>query len=55
MTLNERIGQLCMIGIEGPEVTPDLRAWMQEFRPGGIILFSRNLVDWKSIRGDIRR
>ena len=34
-----------MIGFEGTEVTPDLRAWIQEYRPGGIILFSRNLVD----------
>lgn len=45
MTIAELVGQLCMIGFEGTEVTPDLRAWMQEFRPGGIILFSRNLVD----------
>lgn len=34
-----------MIGFEGTEVTPDLRAWMREYHPGGIILFSRNLVD----------
>lgn len=49
MTLNERIGQLCMIGIEGPEVTPDLRAWMKEFQPGGVIVFSRNLIHAEQI------
>lgn len=49
MTLTQRIGQLCMIGFEGPEVTPDLRAWIREFRPGGVILFSRNLVDAEQI------
>jgi beta-N-acetylhexosaminidase len=45
MSIAELVGQLCMIGFEGTEVTPDLRAWMREYRPGGIILFSRNLVD----------
>ncbi len=34
-----------MIGFEDPEVTPDLRTWIQEHRPGGIILFARNLVN----------
>ncbi len=38
-----------MIGFEEMEVTPDLRAWLQDYRPGGIILFSRNLVDAKQI------
>ena len=34
-----------MIGFEGTEVTPELRAWMREYQPGGVILFSRNLAD----------
>ncbi len=38
-----------MIGFEGTEVTPDLRAWMQDYRPGGVILFSRNLVNPEQI------
>ena len=45
MSVIDSIGQLCMVGFEGTEVTPDLRAWLQEYRPGGIILFKRNLVD----------
>ena len=49
MGITQRLGQLCMIGFEGPEVTPDLRAWMKEYRPGGVILFSRNLVDAEQI------
>lgn len=49
MTLTERIGQLCMIGFEGSEVTPDLRSWMKAYRPGGVILFARNVVDAKQI------
>lgn len=42
-SLTQSIGELCMVGFEGTEVTPDFRAWMREYRPGGIILFSRNL------------
>ncbi len=38
-----------MIGFEGTEVTPDLRTWMQEHRPGGVILFARNLVNAEQI------
>ncbi len=38
-----------MIGFEETEVTPDLRAWMQNYQPGGVILFSRNLVNPKQI------
>ncbi len=63
MNLTDDIGQLCMIGFEETEVTPDLRAWIQDYRPGGVILFSRNLVnaeqiakltnDLQAIAGDI--
>ena len=49
MNLTDDIGQLCMIGFEETEVTPDLRAWMQDYRPGGVILFSRNLVNPEQI------
>jgi beta-N-acetylhexosaminidase len=38
-----------MIGFEETEVTPDLRAWMQDYQPGGVILFSRNLVNAEQI------
>ncbi len=34
-----------MIGFEGTTVTSELIDWIQEYRPGGVILFSRNLVD----------
>ncbi len=38
-----------MIGFEETEVTPDLRAWIQDYRPGGVILFSRNLMNAEQI------
>lgn len=44
-SLRETVGQLLMIGFGGTAVTTELVDWIQEYRPGGIILFSRNLVD----------
>ena len=43
MTLREKIGQLFMIGFPGTSVSKDLSALMTEYKPGGVILFSRNL------------
>lgn len=45
MNVSKLVGQLCMVGFEGTEVTPDFRSWMRDYQPGGIILFSRNLVN----------
>lgn len=39
----EKIGQLFMIGLEGTAVSADLAAFIREYQPGGVILFSRNL------------
>jgi beta-N-acetylhexosaminidase len=43
MTSREKIGQLFMVGFLGTTVTPELATFMREYRPGGVILFSRNL------------
>ena len=45
----EKIGQLFMVGFEGTSVTPDLAAYIKEFKPGGVILFSRNLESIEQI------
>ncbi len=45
MTLREKVGQLFMVGFDGIELSPELRSWLQAYKPGGIILFTRNLVD----------
>ena len=49
MTLREKVGQLFMIGFEGTELSQELTSWIQEYQPGSIILFSRNLVDANQI------
>ena len=43
MTSREKIGQLFMVGFLGTSVTPDLASFIKEYKPGGVILFSRNL------------
>ncbi len=43
LTSREKIGQLFMVGFMGTTVTPDLSAFIKDYRPGGVILFSRNL------------
>lgn len=44
MTISrDQIGQLFMIGFDGTTVSSDLSAFLREYKPGGIILFARNL------------
>ncbi len=45
MTIRDTVGQLLMVGFQGTELSPAFLDWLQEYRPGGVILFSRNLVD----------
>jgi beta-N-acetylhexosaminidase len=39
----DKIGQLFMVGFEGTAVSSDLAAFIREYKPGGVILFARNL------------
>ncbi|MGQ0695670.1 MAG: beta-N-acetylhexosaminidase [Nitrospiraceae bacterium] len=38
-----KIGGLFMVGFDGTAVSAELRSFIKEYQPGGIILFSRNL------------
>ncbi len=42
-TLRHQIGQLFLIGLSGPSLTPVERAILRLLRPGGVILFRRNI------------
>jgi beta-N-acetylhexosaminidase len=44
MHREQLLGQLLTLGFTGTEVTADLRALAQEIRPGGFILFRRNVT-----------
>ena len=52
--LQEQVGQLLIMGFDGAEVTPDLRQMLVTLKPGGVILFARNIVDapqtWELLR-----
>ncbi|MGH9555121.1 MAG: beta-N-acetylhexosaminidase [Terriglobales bacterium] len=43
--LREDVGQLLIMGSDGVEVDAGLRQILTELRPGGVILFARNLVE----------
>jgi beta-N-acetylhexosaminidase len=45
----EQIGQLFMVGFDGTAVSADLAAFIKEYKPGGVILFSRNLESVEQI------
>lgn len=43
MTLRQQVGQLIIAGVEGADPSSLERAWLKLIRPGGIILFRRNI------------
>src|SRR6201996_2213288 len=43
--LRQQVGQLIIAGLQGPELTPQERAWLKLIRPGGVILFRRNIEE----------
>lgn len=43
MSLEQRIGQLMVVGFSGTAITPDIVDLIQRYHVGGIILFSRNI------------
>lgn len=45
MNLREQVGQLIIAGVESTSLTPVERAWLKLIRPGGVILFRRNIEE----------
>jgi beta-N-acetylhexosaminidase len=43
VSLREQVGQLLIVGLEGTALAPIERAWLKLIRPGGVILFRRNI------------
>lgn len=41
--LEEKIGQLFIVGFEGKAVTPSLENFLKKYRPGGVLLLSKNI------------
>ena len=45
MSVQEKVGQLIMIGFGGTSVNDEIRLWLDDRKVGGAVLFSRNIVD----------
>lgn len=43
LTLEQKIGQLFLIGFEGKTLIPEAEKLIKDLHPGGIVLFSRNI------------
>lgn len=43
MNLREQVGQLLVLGLDGYELGPVQSAWLRMLRPGGVVLFARNI------------
>ncbi|ROR01648.1 glycoside hydrolase family 3 N-terminal domain-containing protein [Desulfosoma caldarium] len=58
MTLSQSLdndtGQHLFLGFEGTEWTASLQEWLHALRPGGLVLFRRNVVDTDQITALIR-
>jgi beta-N-acetylhexosaminidase len=54
MNLREQVGQLFIVGVEGTELSSVERAWLRLIRPGGIILFRRNIEQAAQVTGLLR-
>jgi beta-N-acetylhexosaminidase len=50
LPLEQQIGQFFFIGLPGPELDEDARALIEEIKPGGIILFGRNVEAADQVR-----
>jgi beta-N-acetylhexosaminidase len=49
--LRRAAGSLLVVGLSGTELTALERAWLKLVRPGGVILFRRNILDAMQTRG----
>lgn len=48
--LEEKVGQLFIIGFEGKVISPELENLIKKIHPGGILLLSRNIEDAEQLR-----
>ena len=57
LDLRQQIGQLLIFGFDGPAMDSKLLTTLTSLRPGGIILFARNIESpqqtWKLLRARI--
>ena len=52
MTLEQKIGQMMMIGVPGKEVTEETVSMIERYYPGGIILFGYNIAGREDLQNN---
>src|SRR4030095_8124461 len=50
LPLEEQIGQFFYIGLAGTEIDAETRALVEEVKPGGVIIFGRNVESAPQLR-----
>src|SRR5918996_5895997 len=50
LSLEQQIGQFLFIGLPGTELDADTRALIEEVKPGGVIIFGRNVAGPEQLR-----
>lgn len=50
LTLEEKIGQLLMVGFDGTVLTPELENFIKTVRPSGVLLFKKNITEPSQIK-----
>lgn len=50
MSVEEKVGQLFIIGFPQKEISPDLEKFIADYKPGAFLLFKRNIVSVNQIR-----
>ncbi len=48
MTLDEKIGQMLIISVNGKSMTSSIKNAIKQYKPGGVILFASNLDDYQT-------
>lgn len=50
MSLDEKVGQLFILGFPQRELTPELRAFLSKQKPGAFVIFKRNFTSLETVR-----
>lgn len=54
LTLEQKIGQLFIVGIEGKTITPETENLIKKFHPGGILLLGKNIENKEQLKNLIQ-
>src|SRR5215216_6843796 len=50
LPLEQQVGQFLFIGLPGPELDAEARSLIEEIKPGGVIIFGRNVAGPEQLR-----